>query len=312
MRRFGLVRGALIALMFASLTFALSVQEILEKNLPFSSEVSGDFAGVGSDAANAAGALAVANAGLQGVLNALNQELPGLQQRITIAQQQGDQHLVNILTEKQRILNNLKLDLIAASSADSSFTVEMQDLANDMVGQANAATTFGNCVRDLLGLPNVPLTTGYFFLPPSVPSIPPPSSGDTATYVEENQDLIDAADAAIGDQKPPKTGEVPDKVDAFNAASKVVGAASKTKEKELDKVDKELDALLREIGKLGAPVDSRLLSKLACLITLRNSIRGIDTTDAEAARALDKTAIERAHKAVKDAADAMDIVRRSV
>lgn len=312
MRRFGLFRTSLIALMITSLTFALSVQEILEKNLDFSIDMSNDLAAEGAKAANAAQNLAVANAGLQGVLNALNQELPGLQQRITIAQQQGDQHTVNILEAKQQILNDLKLDLVAASTADAEFTSEMQDLANAVVGQANAATTFGNCVRDQLGLPNLPLATSYFFVPPPVPSIPPPSSGDLGTYVEENQDLIDAADAAIGDQKPPKEGEMPDKVDAFNAASKTIGDIKKAHEKAFDKAIKEGEALVKEIKKLGDPVDPRLAAKAACLLTLLNSLAGFNTNDAEAARALDKTAIERAHEGVKQAIEDMDIVRRSV
>jgi hypothetical protein len=309
MRSFGLVRAMLIAVLVTSFAFALSVKEILESNLRFATDVKTDFEGLGSEAANAAGALAVANAGLQGVLNALNQELPELQQRLSNTQ---DQHVRAILEEKQRILNNLNLDLIAASSADSSFTVEMQDLANMMVGQANAATTFGNCVRGLLFLPDEPLSTPYFFLPPSVPSIPPPSSGDLATYIEENQDLIDAADAAIGDQKPPKEGEMPDKVDAFNAASKVVGKIKKAKENETKNVIKEIEKLVKEMKALGDPVDPKLTTKLECLLELLFAIEGIDTSDAESARALDKTAIERAHDAVKKAADAMDLVRRAV
>jgi len=304
------VRVSLLALMTASLAFALSTQQILENNLKLANDVNADFAGLEEGAANAAVNLAKANAGLQGVVNALQQEMPELQQRLGNTQ---DEQTRRILEAKQQILNDLHLDLLAALAADHSFRLEMEHMSFVMYHDRNAATAFGNCVRNLFvpPLPNEPFTLSGIFVDQPVPSIPPPSSADLATYIDENLDLIDAAAGAIGDRKKPKKGDRPDKMDAFNGASKVIEDIKKAKKSEERKLVNEALELIKIINKSESP-DPILVAKLRCLVTLIGEIDGIDTSAVESARALDMTAILRAEAGAAQAAADMLIVRLAV
>ncbi|MCE9582940.1 MAG: hypothetical protein K8T20_10630 [Planctomycetes bacterium] len=284
------------------------ITEMIEANKAFAIDIDDDIVAQISAVNSFAKEGDAANARLQGLLNAVNQELVLIQQRLQQEQssQNPDPHVIDILQDKLSILSGTVGAMSAATASDSALIAALDALRVKLVEVKNQAIHFENAMRTILGNPTIPAFTDPGRTPQGVPTYTLPNSPGLGDFVDDNSVLLNTIADAVDDGKPAKTGTTPDKADVIVDNKKVLDDLNKKKDGLIKKINKE-------IGKLEDSVvsgDPRITTKINELRALRNSLGTIDTAASDVALDVDAINVSALRDAIAKAIQDMKDLRK--